>query len=91
MSVSIRLTKTGKKNAPSFRVVATKTHNKRDGRHLEILGYFNPSHNPSQVSLNNERIEYWQSVGAIKSAAVKRLEEGSYVYTKYEPKGKKEV
>ena len=89
MSVSVRLTRTGKKNAPSFRVVATKTRNKRDGQFIETIGYFNPSHNPSQLSLNTERLNYWKSVGAIVSNAVDKLSQGDLNYVKYAPNKKK--
>lgn len=105
MSVSVRLTKTGKKNAPSFRIVATQTRNKRDGQVLENLGYYNPSqgigserndrsnpsHQPPQLSLNKDRLQYWKSVGAIFSKAVDKLISGEYQYVKYSPSVKKEV
>ena len=41
MAVMIRLQKTGKRNASSFRVVAIEKHSKRDGKTLALLGYFN--------------------------------------------------
>lgn len=85
MSVTIRLTKTGRKNAPSYRVVATKTKTKRDGKALEILGHFDPSHNPAKLKIDEKRLKYWQGVGAITSPAVKKLAEGKYQYVKYAP------
>jgi len=88
MSVTIRLTRIGKKNAPSYRVVATKTRTKRDGKVLEILGSFNPSHNPSKLLLRKDRIEYWQGVGAITSSAVTKLMQNNYQYAKYQPNKK---
>lgn len=96
MSVSVRLTRTGKKNAPSFRVVATKTRNKRDGQVLETLGFWNPSQgiggaktNSSQLTLNTERINYWRGVGALVSNAVEELCRGELNYVKYAPNKKK--
>ncbi|MCX6783550.1 MAG: 30S ribosomal protein S16 [candidate division WWE3 bacterium] len=89
MSVSIRLAKFGKKNAPSYRVVATKTRTKRNGEVLETLGHFDPSHNPAKLELNNDRIAYWKGVGAVMSTAVSKLMAGDTAFVKYAPKSKK--
>ena len=91
MSVTIRLTRIGKKNAPSFRVVAMPTRSKRDGRSLEIMGYFDPSHNPTKIEIKKDRIAYWKGQGALISSAVQKLIDGEYEYVKYEPKKKKEA
>ncbi len=88
MSVKIRLSRTGKKNAPSYRIVAIDSRSSRDGRALEILGHYNPSMNPPSFEVKKERLEYWQSVGAQASEAVEKLLKGEYEYKKYEPKAK---
>lgn len=88
MAVKIRLSRTGKRNAPSYRIVAIDSRSPRDGRALEILGHYNPSQNPASFAVNKERIKHWQSVGAQTSEAVERLLEGKYEYKKYEPKAK---
>ena len=58
----IRLARVGSRHQPHYRVVVTDSRSPRDGRFIEILG----SHNPQtgHVQLNNERAEYWLSVGA---------------------------
>ena len=84
MSVKIRLSRTGKKNAPSYRIVAVHSRSKRDGRPLEILGHYNPSMAPPSFEVNKERLEYWQSVGAQTTEAVEKLLKGTYNYKKYE-------
>jgi len=84
--VKIRLARTGAKNAPSYRIVAVDSREKRNGKSLEILGHYNPSHNPPTFEYNQERLEYWRSVGAQLTEAVENLIAGKYKYVKYEPK-----
>jgi len=68
----IRLTRTGKKNASSFRVVVIeKTAPPKSGKFLEILGNYNPR--LKELNLKKERIEYWLSQGVQTSAAVHNL------------------
>ena len=71
--VKLRLTRIGGKKRPFFRVVATDSRAKRDGRFIEILGTYDPVKNPPDVHLNMERIKYWLSVGAQPSNTVKVL------------------
>lgn len=84
MAVKIRLSRTGKRNAPSYRIVAVDSRSPRDGRPLEILGHYNPSMTPESFEVNKERLEYWQSVGAQMTDAVGALLKGTYKYQKYE-------
>ena len=90
MAVKIRLSRTGKRNAPSYRIVAIDSRSPRDGRPLEILGHYNPSMTPESFEVKKGRIEYWQSVGAQTSEAVEALLKREYEYKKYEPKAKGE-
>lgn len=85
MSVSIRLAKFGKRHAPSYRVVVTKTKTKRNGKFIEILGFFNPSDHTTEFTLDKEKYEDWVKKGAIVSDAVKKLVDGTYEYVKYDP------
>ncbi len=73
--VVIRLTRGGAKKRPFYHVVATDSRNRRDGRYLERLGYFNPiaSGKEERLNLNRERIEYWLGTGAIPSHRVAGL------------------
>jgi len=73
MLVKIRLTKTGKKNSPSFRLVAVKSKTKRDGLAIEYLGYYDPKPTPSVIELETDRIKYWLSQGAQPSDTVKYM------------------
>jgi len=71
--VKLRLTRIGGKKRPFFRIVATDSRAKRDGRFIEILGTYDPLKEPSDIHLKPERIKYWLSVGAQPSNTVQVL------------------
>jgi len=73
MSVKIRLARHGAKKKPFYRVVVADSECKRDGRFLEIVGTYNPLHDPALVTLKNERIKYWFEKGARPTNTVKNL------------------
>lgn len=72
MAVKIRFTRIGKKHAPIYRIVATDSRRKRDGKCLENLGTYNPM-TKEIVQFHTDRINYWISVGAIVTDSVQRL------------------
>lgn len=90
MSVTIRLAKIGKRHAPSYKVVVANTRDKRNGKFLEILGYYNPTKKPEEFKIDNALYEEWKGKGALISEAVEKLVAGEYEYVKYEPNKKKE-
>ena len=71
--VAIRLSRTGAKKKPSYRVVVIDSRRARDSRNIEIVGHYNPRPDPIEVVLKRDRIDYWVSVGAQLSDTVKRL------------------
>ena len=73
--VTIRLSRGGAKKRPFYHVVVTDSRNRRDGRYLERLGFFNPGATGQDVRLNidAERVKHWVSVGAIPSDRVAKL------------------
>ena len=71
--VRIRLRRTGLKNQPSYRIVAAEKESPRDGRFLEILGYYNPRRDPFTLEVKEERIYHWLSQGAQPSESVVQL------------------
>ena len=73
MSVKVRLTRSGSKKHPFYRVVAINSDTRRDGRPLEFLGYYNPNTNPADVTLDQEKIDKWLATGAEMSATVRSL------------------
>ena len=62
--VRIRLRRVGGKNQASFRIVAADRESPRNGRFIEILGFYNPRTNPATISLKEDRIYHWISNGA---------------------------
>jgi small subunit ribosomal protein S16 len=62
--VKIRLSQTGTKNAKKYRIIAIEEGKRRDGRAIEILGYYDPMVKPAIVKINRERLDYWTKVGA---------------------------
>ncbi|KAL8129768.1 hypothetical protein V2J09_018923 [Rumex salicifolius] len=76
MAVRIRLSRFGCKNKPFYRVMAANSRSKRDGKHLEVLGYYNPlpgQDGQKRMGLNFDRVKYWLSVGAQPSEPVERI------------------
>lgn len=71
--VAIRLTRTGAKKKPTYRVVVTDKRRARDSKTLEIVGHYNPRLEPIELNLERERIGYWIGVGAQPSDTVQRL------------------
>lgn len=69
----IRLSRTGAKKQPSYRVVVADIEAKRDGRIVERIGYYNPRREPTEYSIDEDRALYWLSVGAQPSDPVRRL------------------
>jgi small subunit ribosomal protein S16 len=68
--VKIRLRRTGCNNNNSFRVVATDERSPRDGKFLEILGWYLPKQEGVNFKVDMDRIAYWVSKGAQLSETV---------------------
>ena len=71
--VRIRLTRRGAKKRPFYRVVAADQRAPRDGRFIEMLGYYDPMKNPRLLKMDLERIDHWLSKGAQPTDTVKAL------------------
>jgi small subunit ribosomal protein S16 len=75
MALRIRLQRHGASHAPVYRVVVTESTHRRDGRHAEVLGHYNPKARGQDVELklNLERADYWMGVGAQPSETARSL------------------
>jgi len=73
--VVIRLARSGAKKRPFFNMVVTDSRNRRDGRFVERVGYYNPvaAENEQGLVINTERLAYWTSNGAKLSPTAERL------------------
>jgi len=76
----IRLSRTGKKGQPSYRVVVADINSKRDGRVVERIGHYNPLTEPAEYKIQEARALHWLNVGAQPSDAVRRLLEKQGTY-----------
>jgi small subunit ribosomal protein S16 len=73
--VVIRLARGGAKKRPFFNIVATDSRNRRDGRFIERIGFYNPvaADNEQGFRIVEDRLAYWKGVGAQLSPTVARL------------------
>lgn len=73
MSVKIRMARYGAKKQPYFRIVVADSEAPRDGKHLEVVGTYDPRKAEQKVVWEAERIKYWLSKGAIPSETIQSL------------------
>ena len=73
--VVIRLSRGGSKGRPFFNIVVADKRVRRDGRFIERLGFYNPTAKDTEEGLRiaQDRLAYWQGVGAQSSPTVDRL------------------
>jgi small subunit ribosomal protein S16 len=73
LAVRIRLTRVGATKRPAYRVIAIDKRRSRDGRALEILGFYDPLTEPATVQLDTAKIQAWIGKGAQPSDTVVKL------------------
>ena len=73
MAVSIRLRREGTTNRPYYKVVVADGRSPRDGKFIEIVGRYNPQHDPSLIEFDEDKVKDWLGKGAQPSEAVNRL------------------
>jgi small subunit ribosomal protein S16 len=73
LAVRMRLTRVGSKKNPVYRVVVADSRSPRDGKFIEIVGRYNPQHEPSLIEFDEEKVKDWLSKGAQPSGTVERL------------------
>ncbi|MFO7603951.1 MAG: 30S ribosomal protein S16 [Gammaproteobacteria bacterium] len=73
--VSIRLSRGGAKKRPYYHIVVTDSRNRRDGRYIERVGFFNPVAKGQEIRLNldRDRIDHWLGQGAKATDRVSQL------------------
>ncbi len=82
--VRIRLRRVGRKKQPSYRVVVADSRSPRDGRYIEVIGFYNPRTQPATMALKEDRALHWLSVGAQPSEAVNRILDKLGTLARYE-------
>lgn len=73
MSVKIRLQRFGTKDKPSFRIIATDSQKKRNGRALAYLGFYDPKTKPPTFKIDRKELDRWVGWGAKLSTTVAKL------------------
>ena len=71
--VKLRLRRMGAKKRPSYRIVAAESNSPRDGRFIEAIGFYDPLTNPATVTLKEDRVKHWLSVGAQPTETVRDI------------------
>ena len=71
--VRLRLRRVGLRNQPSYRIVAADKEKPRDGRFLEVIGFYNPRTEPSTIEIKEDRVFNWLKEGAQPSDSVKQI------------------
>ena len=69
----MRLTRTGAKKSPSYRVVVADSRRARDGRFIEVVGTYEPLKAENQININAEKANEWLKKGAQPSDTVRDL------------------
>lgn len=73
MAVKIRLARVGRRKGPAYRVVVADERKARNGRFIEILGYYQPLQDPARVEVDSDRALKWLKDGAIPSETVRSI------------------
>ena len=71
MAVKIRFKRMGSKKNPFYRVVVADSRSPRDGRFIEVLGYYNPL--TKETKIDNEKAADWVAKGAQPTDTVRAL------------------
>ena len=73
MAVKIRLRRTGRKKAPSYRIVVADSRSPRDGKFIEVIGQYAPRQSEQALNLDTARVNYWLDNGAQPTDTVRSL------------------
>lgn len=87
--VRLRLQRVGRRNRPSYRIVAADSRAPRDGAFIEVIGHYNPLTDPAQVVINEEKALKWLRVGAQPTETVASLLRRQGIMEKFEAEKKR--
>jgi small subunit ribosomal protein S16 len=82
--VRIRFRRTGLRGQPSYRIVAADKEMSRDGRFLEILGFYNPRTEPATLNLKEDRVYHWMTNGALPTESVGQVFKTAGILERFE-------
>jgi len=78
MAVTLKLSRGGKPHLPIYRIVVSEKGTKRDGKFIEIVGQYYPHSDPARITLKEDRVRHWVSVGAQTTEIVRNLIERTF-------------
>ena len=81
--VKLRLKRMGAKKAPFYRIVAADSRSPRDGRDIEVVGTYNPTKNPAEINIDEEKALKWLNNGAVPSDTIRNLLSDAGIMKKY--------
>lgn len=84
MAVKLRLMRMGKTKQPTYRLVAADARSPRDGRFIEIVGTYQPRHEPSTIEIDNDKCVRWLQQGAQPTERVQKLLKLSGAWEQFE-------
>jgi small subunit ribosomal protein S16 len=73
MAVHIRLSRIGAKKRPFYRIIVADHRSPNGGRFLENIGVYDPTTEPVRFTIDQARLTYWRSHGALPSATLDKL------------------
>ncbi len=73
MPAAIKLMRMGKKGSPYYRIVAIDKRKNRSSNYLDKLGLYNPTRNPIELSLDEKKLDFWITRGAVLSEGIRKL------------------
>ena len=82
--VRIRLRRIGLKGQPTYRIVAADKESPRDGRFLEILGFYNPRTDPATIHVKEDRAFHWMKNGALPTESVEQVFKSAGILERFE-------
>ena len=85
MAVKLRLMRVGKTKQPTYRVVAADARSPRDGRFIEIVGTYQPRHEPSTILIDDEKALKWLREGAQPTETVEKLLKINGIWEQFKP------
>ncbi len=81
--VRLRLQRTGRRNRPSYRIVAAEARAPRDGAFIESLGHYDPLPDQATVVIDEDKALKWLRVGAKPTATVTSLLRKQGIWDKF--------
>ncbi len=82
--VRIRLRRIGLKGQPTYRIVAADKESPRDGRFLEILGFYNPRTQPATIHVDEARVYHWMKNGALPTESAGQVFKSAGIMDRFE-------